>query len=286
MALASRYRIRFVYFVLIVLGAGRFACAGTVTLTAKDTGFVTEAGGSSKGDGTIVAPAAFNYSVGREVHYGSGFLFSSLAAMDRKNYFVFELTGIPGVITAATLKLWAPPGAYENTDDPAELFEIGATSDMAGALSDSVALAVGFSVGSDEFDDAGDPLITTSSALYSKLALGPALAGTAVTAADDGSFVSVPFSGAGVAYLNSFMGTPVILGGKVPTAIAPDTPQSLFGFTGPDIPMGDVLTPTLELTFAPAAVPEPRLAWLTGGALLLIFGWSSRQRLARRLNPE
>ena len=76
--------------------------AAAEVVTATDAGFVTMAGGSAKGDGTVAPDATYNYSVGRELHYGAGALFSPLAAMDRKNYFVFDLTGITDTIVSAT----------------------------------------------------------------------------------------------------------------------------------------------------------------------------------------
>ncbi len=39
----------------------------------------------------------------------------------------------------------------------------------------------------------------------------------------------------------------VLLGGSVSSVVLPGTPQQPFGFTGPDIPGGDPLTPTLTL---------------------------------------
>ena len=64
------------------------APAVVVTLDAIDAGFVTEAGGSAKGDGTLVAGATFNYSVGRELHFVDGSLgmppgTTPIAPMDR-----------------------------------------------------------------------------------------------------------------------------------------------------------------------------------------------------------
>ena len=48
-----------------------------ILVPASDAGFVTEAGGSAKGDGTVsgAESATYNYSVGRELHYSSGALF-------------------------------------------------------------------------------------------------------------------------------------------------------------------------------------------------------------------
>ncbi|MCC6492889.1 MAG: hypothetical protein IT424_07695 [Pirellulales bacterium] len=259
----------------VLLGAFLHALnapAATVVLSAVDAGFVTEVGGSAKGDGALAPGATFNYSAGRELHYAPGFYSSMLAPMDRKNYFVFDLTGIPAAITSATIALYAGPAVpppfpmgthgYESLD-PVEVYGLAATSDMAGALADAAALKLGNAVGPSEFDGPGDPLIGVAVALYAKLAAGPVpLAAKTFSPLDDGTVAVLPFSPDGVMFLNSFAGGPIILGGKVITAMPPATPQSLFGFTGPDIDEGGPLIPMLEVTF----IPEP------AGATLAMIG--------------
>jgi hypothetical protein len=94
--------------------------------------------------------------------------------------------------------------------------------------------------------------------------------------ADD--IVSIFFSPAGIGYLNSFLGTSVVLGGKVSTAPPPVFPQSVFGGTGPDIAGGNPLTPKLFLTF----VPEASAALMAALAGLLAAGWQVSKRLAGR----
>ncbi|MFO0946263.1 MAG: hypothetical protein U1D30_09995 [Planctomycetota bacterium] len=95
-------------------------------LSAVDSGFVTMAGGSSKGDGTVAPGATFNYSVGYELHYSTGALgtppgTTPLAPMDRNNYFVFDLSAIGAPIASATLIL--PAGMFESVDG-IEVFDI------------------------------------------------------------------------------------------------------------------------------------------------------------------
>ena len=64
-----------------------------------------------------------------------------------------------------------------------------------------------------------------------------------VTAGADDSFITIPITPGGVAYLNAFLGMKFVLGGLVPTAMPPASPQQPFGGTGPDIPGGDPKTP-------------------------------------------
>lgn len=261
------------------------AHADVLLFSATDAGFVTEAGGSAKGDGTVASGATYNYSAGREVHYSSGFLFSMPTPMDRKNYFVFDLSTVPGPITAATLFLYAGPATgppfpagmhgYESPD-PSETYGIAATSDSAGALADAAALKFANTVGSSEFDDAMDPAIGMAASLYTKLADGPIpLALTVISPATDGTTVALAFSPAGLTYLNGFVGSTLLLGGKVPTAMPPAVPQSVFGFTGPDIAGGDPLTPMLMIT---TAVPEARALWLVALAGVVALGVRLGQR--------
>jgi len=282
-----------------------FACASLAahaeTIDALDSGFVTAAGGSSKGDGTVAPTAAFNYSVGREEHYDDGALGSPLAAMDRKNYFLFDLAGVSGTITGASLLLYVGPTdtpafaddpfttmhGYESMD-ATETFELLETTDPDGAKMLAGDLLTGLGSGPMAFDEPGDPLVGAAGSLYAKLGDGGPLATppTTFSAADDGMTVSIPLSPAGLTYLNTFVGDVVILAGALPSAvpeedvppfIAGDTfiPQAVFGFTGPDLVGGDPLSPKLDIT----VVPEPSTVALSilGLLSLGLMAWLRRQ---------
>lgn len=248
--------------VLAMAMAGTAAQAGDVEIAAMDSGFVTMAGGSAKGDGTIVPSAKYNYSVGYEVHYTGGFFSPPpFTPMDRKNYFLFDLSSVPDTITGASLKLWT--GTLESAD-PFETYVLKETPDQPGALFDVSTLAT---TPMDGFDDPGDFAIAVASSLYMKLGEGLAILATVdVTHAMDDSFLMITFTPAGIAHLNGLRlaGGPVVLGGMVTTAdtVLGTTPQQPFGFTGPDIPGGDPKTPMLILT----TVPEP------SGYLLMLAG--------------
>ncbi len=242
------------------------AAAAMMDLPAIDAGFVTEMGGSAKGDGTVVAPAALNYSVGREVHYLDGALGSPLGPMDRRNYFVFDLTGVTDPITSAVLKLWA--GTLESVD-PVELFEIYEITDPPGAAGLALALAGGTMA--SEFDSPADPLVMAAKTLYTKLADGPLfMGGLAIVSGLDDTTVEITITPGGLGYINTFLGGKLVLGGKVPTATAPDFPQQPFGYTGTDTP-----TPILTIT----TVPEPSVsALLSLGAFVGASGFLRRRR--------
>ncbi len=252
------------------------SAAVPVTLTATDAGFVTMMGGSSKGDGTVVASAKYNYSVGFELHYATGALGAPLGPMDRKNYFVFDLTSVTSPIASAVLKAYAGPAiappfpggahGYESTD-PTETYAITDTPTQAAALGLAMSLKGGALP--SEFDTPTDPLVLDAKALYMMLAPpGPPLASKIVSPLDDGTIMSLTFTGPGLAFLNSHLGTKILLGGFLPTAMPPmPLPQSIFGFTGPDIDAGDMLTPTLELD---VVVPEASSALCVGVGLMLM----------------
>ena len=261
------------------------AHAETFEIVASDSGFVTEAGGSSKGDGTLASGATFNYSVGRELHYVDGAFGPGLVPMNRKNYFLFDLTSVTHEITSATLVLYAGPDdvddfpsgmhGYESLD-ASETYAIHETTDPMGAtmlMGDLLS-----ATSPDAFDETTDPLIGAAKDLYLKLGDGPLLmASTVVTAADDDTFLSIDMTGEGLGYMNSFLGALLVLGGSLTTAAPPDSPQSVFGHTGPDVLGAGPYTPKLIVT----TVPEPSSFMLLVVAGLLLSGYGYRYRKYR-----
>jgi hypothetical protein len=254
--------------------------------TATDAGFVTVAGGSAKGDGTLFSPATFNYSVGFELHFASGALGSPLAPMDRNNYFVFDLSGVVGgTITSATLMVYT--GVYESVD-PVEEFVLVGPIDPGAALGQAGFLLAANAFGSSAFDDPDDPAIAEAKALYANLAGGPGPFGSIlISPADDGAILSIPLGPGGVDYLNALAGGPVLLGGTVVTIDpAAGFPQQPFGFTGPDIPGGDLLTPTLVLTVVPAPAAGCALLAPLGAVATRRRRSARATRIGRRIDPR
>lgn len=244
--------------------------AAATTIAAIDAGFVTIMGGSAKGDGTAsMGGATYNYSVGYEVHYASGALSPPpYAPMPRRNYFVFDLSGVTVPAASVTLKLWT--GKLESVD-PFEVYALAAPSDMAAALPIAAHLASGTSTA--DFDSPDDPLVIEAKDLFPLLGTGPMLAmPLVITSAMDSGFIDLVFTPSAVTFINGFLGAKVMLSGLVPTidGMPPMTPQQPFGFTGPDIPGGGPLTPKLILTPVPEPGPAPLLL-LGGGTLLLIL---------------
>lgn len=229
-----------------------------VILSAVDSGFVTSAGGSSKGDATIAPGAKYNYSVGYELHYSTGALgvppgSTPLAAMDRNNYFVFDLSTLGGPITSATLLL--PAGMLESVDG-IEVFDVVAPVAPPMAIADVSTLMTAFGLGTGAFDMPIDPAVGVAGALYGNIEGGAAtpIGSIAITPADDFTVISIPLTALGVGYLNAFLGGPVILGGSVPSIVVlSGTPQQPFGFTSPVIPGIGPSVPKLEVTVVPEA---------------------------------
>ena len=212
-----------------------------------------------------------NYSVGREVHFIAGFFSATTVVMDRNDYFVFDLTSIVTPIASASIDIYA--GILESVD-ASEVFDLVAPADVGAAISDTMFLLAENGVGPGAFDDAADPAISVATALYGNIAGGPVtpLGSTVITSADDSTTLTIALDPAGVAFLNTFLGGIVVIGGSVSSVIPPGTPQQPFGFTGPDIPGVDPLTPTLDITL----VPEP------GTAILVAMGLTVLGRMARQ----
>ena len=256
----------------LALGLGLWGPPATaLELAASDTGFVTSAGGSAKGDG----PAArFNYSVGWELHYADGAPPPPLVAMERRNYFVFDLAAVAMPISSAVLKLWT--GTLESAD-ASETLVLKVPTDQAGARADAMALLTTPYPGG--FDSPGDIAVAVAASLYGKLGAGTGMLATLdIGHADDSSFLSISFTPAGVALLNALRLAhgPVILSGVVSSIdVGAGSPQQPFGFTGPDIPGGDAKTPLLVL----GLVPEPASPLLLVAGLLVVWAWR-RRRLA------
>jgi hypothetical protein len=262
-----------------------FACplmARAVTLSALDAGFVTMAGDSAKGDGTLVASATYNYSVGYEMHYSTGALgmppgSTPLAPMDRNNYFVFDLSSLGAPITSATLLL--PAGMLESVDG-VEVFDVVAPLAPMAALGDAGTLMAAHGAGPMAFDSPLDPAVGVAAALYGNIegGAGTVLGSLAITPVDDFTIVAIPLTAPGVGYLNAFLAGPVIFGGSVPSiAIPSGTPQQPFGLTAPAIPGVGPSVPKLVVT----VVPEPSTLIL-GIASLAVLGLVAWRKKFRR----
>jgi hypothetical protein len=233
-----------------------------------------------EGDATIAPPAKYNYSVGYELHYSAGALRTPLAPMDRNNYFVFDLSSLPGPITAATLVL--PAGMLESPVDMVEVFDVVIPTAPGIALADAGALLGAFGAGPSAFDSPMDPAVGIAGALYGNIegGTGSPIGSKTITTADDLTMISIPLSVTGVTYLNGFLGGVVFLGGSVPSiVVGTGTPQQPFGFTSPVIPGSGPTVPMLLVS----AVPEASSLLCVAVGAAVVGGRAVRARWARRL---
>jgi hypothetical protein len=185
----------------------------------------------------------------------------------RNNYFLFDLSGVSGTITAATLKVYNPsapaspgfPFGY-TSGAPSEtytLFDIAAPFYSVPLPSGNYVAGYG----------QGSP---TGQAIFNDLGSGTSFGSTTVSLADNGRYVEISFNSAGLAALNA--GTGIFgVGGSITTLDNLLNAESLFASAflstvGPNVPL-------LAIT----SVPEPSetLLFLAG---LGLVGWAVRRR--------
>ncbi|MGC4046458.1 MAG: hypothetical protein QM758_21920 [Armatimonas sp.] len=134
-----------------------------------------------------------------------------------RNFFVFDLTGVSGMITSATLDLYNPTAAVDFGNGYAgqatETYRLTSTSIAPGALSNNFGLLGG--------------LVT-----FSTLGTGSLFASVTASSASNGQTLSLNFNSAGLAYLNANRGNLVAFGGRVST-LNGITNQYFFANTNP-----------------------------------------------------
>ncbi len=201
------------------------------TLTAVGGGWFTNAGEHLQYND--------NYSVG-----------GGADGYTRNNYFVFDLSGVAGPITAATLRIFNPsapgspgyPFGYTSAD-PTETYGLFDVSTPATDLG----VELGYGVGS-----------LMGQAIFADLGSGQSFGATTVSLADNGHYVNISLNAAGLAALNAGGGL-FSIGGSITTLDSVVNPESLFvsGYlssVGPRVP---------QLVIS--SVPEP-----SQSALLLV----------------
>ena len=222
------------------------AQAGT-TLYATGASWFTNAGEHTQ--------SSDNYAVGGEQD-----------GYTRNNYFLFDLSGVSGPITSATLRVYNPdapvsagfPYGYTSAD-PTETY---AVFDVSTPVTD---LAAGYGVGS-----------LAGQAIFSDLGSGQNFGMTTASLADNGKFVEISLNASGLAALNAAHGI-FALGGTLTTLDAVVNKESLFASAylssvAPNVP---------QLVIS--SVPEPAESALLIAGLGLI-GLAARRRRSLHLS--
>ena len=167
-------------------------------------------------------------------------------SLDHRSWLEFNLTGVTGTITGATLHLFNPSSGFSSSDG-SETFAI-------------------FDVTSSRI-----PLITGAGGLsaFNDLGGGVLLGSAVVTAAANGSFVDVTLNASGISYMTSKLGGLAYLGGAI-TSLSGTADQYVFVNSHLIQYPGSALTLDGATGGGPGgggAVPIPAVAWLFGGAL-------------------
>jgi extracellular elastinolytic metalloproteinase len=173
-----------------VLGA--IAGGGGIAITATDTGWIN--------------------SQGEHGATNNNYISGVVGSVELRNYAVFAIPGsVPG-IGSAELRYFNPAGGYVSSDatETFSVFDVAAT---AAAL--------------DVNRTAGD---VTGIALHNDLGTGTVFATQSVSAADDGTTVSVPLNAAAVAAINAAIGSTIAMGGAI-SSIVGAANQSIFAFS-------------------------------------------------------
>ena len=235
----------------LLFGAFTFALsmgaqAGT-TLYATGAGWFSNAGEHTQSND--------NYAVG-----------GGQDGYTRNNYFQFDLSGVSGPITSATLRVYNPnapvspgfPYGYTSSD-PTENYAVFDVSTPAADL------AAGYGIGS-----------LAGQAIFGDLGSGQNFGMTTVSLADNGKFVEISLNASGLAALNAAHGL-FALGGTITTLDALVNKESLFASAylssvAPNVP---------QLVISSVPEPSESALWMAGLGLL---GLAARRRCSLRLS--
>lgn len=169
--------------------------------------------------------------------------------VDYRNFLVFDLGGLGGQVTGATLRLFNPALGFANgyrSPDPQEtytLFDVSTPHDELMTFSGLYSAA-----GLQRFADLGS---------------GTELGSVVVSPADNGRMVEILFNASGLAAINGALGGTFAVGGALTTLGPVRGGEYVFGFTY-------IGSPTKELDLELASVPEPGTMLLVGSGLLAL----------------
>jgi hypothetical protein len=206
--------------VLLSLLTTSYVSAGTVVLTPTTAGTRIDSG----------SPFFGSYSLG---WFPGGDPINV-----SRNFFVFDLSGVVGPITSATLRLENPASGYVSSD-AAETFGVfDVTSPIAAVIT--------------PFSD---------SAVYTDLGTGTQYGSINVGASANGTIIEIPLNALAVTFLNGASGE-IALGGALTTLALGPSNELLFWGSSNNL--------TRELVLETNPVPEPATRLLLAASIAVL----------------
>jgi hypothetical protein len=189
---------------------------------------------------------------GMHVAVNDNYVVGEVSGVVRHNFFVFDLTAVVDDIVSASIQLYNPDSALPAlrgyvSPDAAETFELYDVSTPIASLSASSAAGP---AGVATFDDLGT---------------GTVFGQRVVSAADNGTTISVALNADGLAALNAARGGLFALGGAL-TSLGSFGDEYVFGFS---VALDNPNVRQLEFRTRPA-VPEPGTLALLGIAAAFV----------------
>lgn len=217
-------------------------------LIAFALGIAVGAAAQAKGAVIVASDSGFYFSSG----YHSAANYNYDSDMTTHDFFVFDLTGVSGTVTSASLELFNPPSGYSGPSGGLQ-FDVYDVSTSVSSLEQSYAS-----------NDA------TGVNIYGDLGSGTVFGSQTVSQADDNNYVTVNLDSSALAAINAARGGELAFGGAL---AATNNTQFIFGFSNtPDYDK-------LVIETSSASVPEPSSIALFGMACAAVLG-SSRWRTA------
>ena len=198
----------------------------TATIDATDRGWYDELGTHQTFN--------LNYFVGR----------SEMPGLELRNFFVFDLTGISGFVTSASLRLFNPSSGFTSVD-PTEVLNIRHVGTSAAFLAGGTAGVAGFT-------DLGD---------------GTLYATYVASETDNGTFITIALNAAAIADVNAGRGGLMAFGGSL-SSLDPFTSEAaVFSSTN-----DGVLSLTQLVIETSSAAPEPGNIAIFGLGVMILAG--------------
>ena len=197
--------------------------------------------------------ADLNYHCGGNPAANSNFYTGGYSG-ERRSFFVFDLTGVTGPITTASIQLQMPVNGYIS-NDPSETFAI--------------------------FDYLLNPTGLLTSPItaggFADLGSGTQFGSVNLTPASQGTLVVINLNSAGITAITNALGVKFAVGGAV-TTLSGQTAndEAVFGFTHHPATVQLVLNGNLPAT------PVPPSVMLIGVGLVVLAGW----QLSRLQKPS